>query len=994
MIGRGTRRLPLSDGLLACLFFFVLANVAFYPFLWGDRTLLASSETGASLFATGALPGPATTDPQKGLDLGAPAWVTEPEFKLIHDQVLHEHVVPLWNPYEAFGDPLLASMEAQPFYPPALIAIAHPTPRGYAVFIVLRLFLVGIFGYLYLRFFTGFAAAIAGGTCCMFMGYLLLFYAMPEASVEVTISMLFFATELHLRRRTWYSALLLALSAWLVIVGGMPESSVFVMGLGVSYAVVRALMQPRGRRSPALLHAAAALTLGSACAAFFVLPSVEFIHNSTNVHELRYTHVATGLFSDPFTPQYVATYVAPLMFGPPFNSIMNHFSGHSGVRGFFGVIPLFFACIAAVSVLRTIRRRSIATADGVIAFFVVAVLLLLAKRYGMPAINWIGELPLLNVINFPKYEEVVIGFSMAMLTGFGFERAFSQSRARFTVTAAAALTFVIVASLALWALTLAGRINEMMIYYFASNASLLVLLVLVFAIVLLLDGIWWRAIAQDDRRVSRVRNIVLVLLCAEVIGNYFVPMFYVVTTEPYMTRNPYAGAAYVTFLQRMTAANYERTYGVGGALYPNWPGAYGLYDIRGLDALFYDRYLPFINAFFKRTTADPDELQNRFTGVIGLLPSSELEKRLLALSSVGFVVTQGVMIDPNTITGMAIDQNAGKIPPDRAAQFRADIFDINGDKRVGFLEHPVYIRLPIRVRVPRTDPRLRFAIGFDPATYARSICGEGVRYRLEVRDGGFVRSVFSEYIDPKHQVNERRWLDRAVDLGAYRGRDVELLFSTLPGPHDDTCMAWSLWGDPHFSASASRVAVPFPFHLVFNDDMRIYRFANPLPRATIYYSARNVANAADALAAVAAGKTDVRSTAIVEASQAAGALAQTPSGRVPPPSDAAAIISYKSQEVVLRAVARQPAVLVFNDANYPGWRAYLDGTSVPIEPANFLFRGVELPAGAHQVVFRYEPASWRIGVWVSLAAFLCLAAYAALLIARSSKRPDETVRSV
>ncbi|MGD9498378.1 MAG: hypothetical protein AB7Y46_18945 [Armatimonadota bacterium] len=57
-----------------------------------------------------------------------------------------------------------------------------------------------------------------------------------------------------------------------------------------------------------------------------------------------------------------------------------------------------------------------------------------------------------------------------------------------------------------------------------------------------------------------------------------------------------------------------------------------------------------------------------------------------------------------------------------------------------------------------------------------------------------------------------------------------------------------------------------------------------------------------------------------------------------------------------------PRVLVLADAWYPGWRASLDGRPVPLLRANFAFRGVVVPAGAHTVEFDFRPTSWPLAL--------------------------------
>ncbi|MBZ0300504.1 MAG: YfhO family protein, partial [Anaerolineae bacterium] len=62
--------------------------------------------------------------------------------------------------------------------------------------------------------------------------------------------------------------------------------------------------------------------------------------------------------------------------------------------------------------------------------------------------------------------------------------------------------------------------------------------------------------------------------------------------------------------------------------------------------------------------------------------------------------------------------------------------------------------------------------------------------------------------------------------------------------------------------------------------------------------------------------------------------------------------------------------LVLADTDYPGWLAEVDGVPVEIERANLAFRAVEVPAGAHMVLFAYRPAWLLLGLFISLAALV------------------------
>ena len=78
-------------------------------------------------------------------------------------------------------------------------------------------------------------------------------------------------------------------------------------------------------------------------------------------------------------------------------------------------------------------------------------------------------------------------------------------------------------------------------------------------------------------------------------------------------------------------------------------------------------------------------------------------------------------------------------------------------------------------------------------------------------------------------------------------------------------------------------------------------------------------------------------------------------------------VSYAPERVVIRARSDRPGLLVLKDAYYPGWRATVNGEPVEVYPTNALFRGVYVPAGESEVIFRYSPHTWRTGLWISLA---------------------------
>ena len=102
---------------------------------------------------------------------------------------------------------------------------------------------------------------------------------------------------------------------------------------------------------------------------------------------------------------------------------------------------------------------------------------------------------------------------------------------------------------------------------------------------------------------------------------------------------------------------------------------------------------------------------------------------------------------------------------------------------------------------------------------------------------------------------------------------------------------------------------------------------------------------------------------------------ETPGQPTPPDPNAIAYLQDDPTRVGLQVTALSPSLLVLADQFYPGWHARLDGRSVPIQAGgpNGIFRTVTVPAGAHHIEFRYEPASFRVGLYLACLSCLALA---------------------
>jgi uncharacterized membrane protein YfhO len=61
-----------------------------------------------------------------------------------------------------------------------------------------------------------------------------------------------------------------------------------------------------------------------------------------------------------------------------------------------------------------------------------------------------------------------------------------------------------------------------------------------------------------------------------------------------------------------------------------------------------------------------------------------------------------------------------------------------------------------------------------------------------------------------------------------------------------------------------------------------------------------------------------------------------------------------------------------------GWDAYIDGALVPHFRCDYILRGLKVPAGQHEIVFKFEPKAVATGETVTLVSSALL--YGGLLL--------------
>ncbi len=78
------------------------------------------------------------------------------------------------------------------------------------------------------------------------------------------------------------------------------------------------------------------------------------------------------------------------------------------------------------------------------------------------------------------------------------------------------------------------------------------------------------------------------------------------------------------------------------------------------------------------------------------------------------------------------------------------------------------------------------------------------------------------------------------------------------------------------------------------------------------------------------------------------------------------IKEYFSDRVKIITDSQSGGILTLADNYYPGWEAFIDETKTEIIKANYTLRAVNIPPGNHELIFKYQPVSFRVGLTISV----------------------------
>jgi len=131
------------------------------------------------------------------------------------------------------------------------------------------------------------------------------------------------------------------------------------------------------------------------------------------------------------------------------------------------------------------------------------------------------------------------------------------------------------------------------------------------------------------------------------------------------------------------------------------------------------------------------------------------------------------------------------------ALLKVEQWEIMGQEREVLFVHPASTGSTALVYPVHIEPGTTLRADLAIAPEAWEAEGDGVTFSVYVEDEAGMHLLYSRYVDPKHQQQDKRWLPMQIDLSSFAGKLVRLILVVGSGPAGDQRYDWAGWGEPH-----------------------------------------------------------------------------------------------------------------------------------------------------------------------------------------------------
>lgn len=315
--------------------------------------------------------------------------------------------LPLWNPYQMAGYPLLGNIQSAPFYPLNLLFLIFPFITGWSFLIVSQIVLALTFMYMYLRKIKRtIEASILGSLAFAFSGFMISWLEWGTiGSTALWWPLALYGIELAKdKKRTLLSVSIVALSVVSSFLAGHTQTFFYGFLLFISYFAY-SLLGMRVKKN-FIIQIGASLLISLVLIFPIAYQQIQFVLLSARGIDLDWH--AMGWF---IPLQHLVQFIVPNFFGNPATGNYWGVWNYGEFIGYIGILPLLFAILAVV-----VRK------DKIIWFFTAVIFtsLLLALPTPFAKLIYKFDIPFLSSSQ-PTRILFLIDISLAVLASYGLD---------------------------------------------------------------------------------------------------------------------------------------------------------------------------------------------------------------------------------------------------------------------------------------------------------------------------------------------------------------------------------------------------------------------------------------------------------------------------------------------------------------------------------------------------------------------------------------------
>lgn len=370
--------------------------------------------------------------------------------------------MPLWNPYNFSGTPLLANSQSSPFYPLNIIFFLFEFVNGWTIFIILQPLLALYFTYIYLREISlSKKASIFASIGFGFSLFMIVFLEYGNIGhAFLWLPLILFGIEKYFKEKKW-SIFVILIGIFSSATAGHIQIFSYLLVFSVAYALIRLITLRAPYKKIFLLITIFIFSIG-ACA-MQLLPTFELISLSARSTHDYNTYVTNFLIQI----NQLILFISPDFFGNP--AVRNYLlpDSYPGNALYAGFAVFIFFCYGLFSF-----KKNTFVKLFTIFFFSI---LLFVVRNPFSEFIYSLDIPIISSSS-PSNGIFLLVFCMSVVSAFGFDELLKLKKIKKIIP----LFFIF---LILMLLEICGRLD--LFIYSEKNLLLSVAIFLACAIVIL-----------------------------------------------------------------------------------------------------------------------------------------------------------------------------------------------------------------------------------------------------------------------------------------------------------------------------------------------------------------------------------------------------------------------------------------------------------------------------------------------------------------------------